>query len=656
MLSTARLNQNLRITQGCLKEVLNILFTNHNTSVHSSAHLLLLHSCTAHKVISEGKRNHSDIYDRILVFTPDTLLPNTLINMYDKCGSLMDARKVFDYMSTPDVYSWNMIIAAYRRHGLPQEALALFHQMQRTDVQPDHFTFSTILPVCSNMASLDHGLQIHGKLIRYGFQTNVIVKNTLIDLYAKCGSIHKAYELFDKMTQRSVVSWTAMIVAYEQNSLVENSLEIFKQMQLADVELNSATFSSILPACAKMGALDEGMEIHRKVFEDGFSSDVVVVTALIDMYAKCGNLQKAHELFDGIPQQDVVSWTAIVAGYVQNGFVDKALEIFKHMQLAGVKPNATTFASILPACAKMGALEQGYGMHGYCKEAHKLFELMKHSQTKPNRVSFICVLFAYSHAGMVADGCKYFNLMSDSYCIIPTIDHYVCIVDLITRAGYLEEALNFIIKMPIKPDLVVWMCLLGACRSHKSIALGEFVAGLLFGLDCKKTAPYVLLSNIYSEAGRWSDAQQVRKFMSDRGVEKIPGCSWVEVHKMVHTFCVGDRSHPQTPQIYAKLDELFCKMKEAGYIPDTRPVLNDVEEEEKELILVHHSEKLAIAFGLLNTSPGTTLRVVKNLRVCADCHSAIKFISTVVAREIVVRDANRFHHFKNGQCSCGDFW
>ncbi|XP_057869692.1 pentatricopeptide repeat-containing protein At3g26782, mitochondrial-like [Cryptomeria japonica] len=329
------------------------------------------------------------------------------------------------------------------------------------------------------------------------------------------------------------------------------------------------------------------------------------------MYAKCGSIQKARELFDKMNHPRKVSWNAMIAGYA---------------------------------------------MHGYGKDALKLFELMELSGSNPNHVSFVSVLFACSHAGFINDGCKYFNLMSCSYCIMPTIDHYVCMIDLLGRAGYLEEALNFIIKMPIKLDAVAWKCLLGACRTHKNIGLGEFVATLLFESDAENDAPYVLLSNIYAELGSWGSFQKVRNLMKDRGIKKNPGCSWIEVHKMVHVFCVGDRSHPQTEEIYAKLEKLSWEMKAAGYNTDTGYALNDVEEEEKELLLCHHSEKLAIAFGLLNTFPGTTIRIVKNLRVCNDCHTATKFISKVAGREIIVRDANRFHHFKLGQCSCGDYW
>ncbi|XP_057849795.1 pentatricopeptide repeat-containing protein At3g26782, mitochondrial isoform X1 [Cryptomeria japonica] len=875
MSTIAHLNQNIKTLciQGHLKEAMHILLTAHDLPVHSSTYIHLLQACIENKALSEGKKVHIHINDRV-TFATHSFLQNKLINMYDKCGSLVDARSVFDNMTEPNVFSWNMIISAYKRHGLPHQAFRLFYQMQRTAVKPDHFTLSTVLPVCGNVATLNHGFQIHGKTIRCGFQFHDIVMNTLIAMYAKCGRIEKARELFDRMPNANVVSWNAMITGYAQNGVldellrlfedipqknvvswtaviagcaqngfVEKALEFFKQMQLAGIEADSSTFASILPACAKMGALERGMEIHQKIIERRFLPHVVVTTAIIDMYTKCGSIEKAHKLFDEMPQRNVVSWTAIITGYAQNGPVHKALELFNQMQLAGEKVNTSTFVSILPACAKMGALEHGmnvhgkiiesgllsndvvvtslinmyakcasiskareifdkmpqanvftwtamitgyaqngfldealslfnempdrnavswnaviagyaqngqvekameifkqmqltdvkpdkltfasilpacskigalkqgmefhqkiiemgflsdvvatslidmyakcgsikkarelfdrmknpdvaswnamisgYAMHGHSQDALKLFELMKYSQTKPNYISFVCILFACSHAGLVDDSCKYFNQMIHFYCIIPTIDHYVCMVDLLGRASCFEGALNFIIKMPIKPDSVVWMSLLGACRSHKNLHLGEFVATLLFELDYINTAPYVLLSNIYAEIGRWDDVRNVRKLMKDRGIKKIPGCSWIEVHKTVHVFCVGDRSHPQTQEIYAMLEKLSSELKEAGYAPDTKPVLNDVEDEEKELLLCHHSEKLAIAFGLLHMSAGTTIRVVKNLRVCGDCHTATKFISKIVAREIIVRDSNRFHHFKHGHCSCGDYW
>ncbi|XP_057833238.2 pentatricopeptide repeat-containing protein At3g24000, mitochondrial [Cryptomeria japonica] len=706
---------------------------------NSATFASILTECAKMETLEQGVEIHKKIIES--GFLPDVIVVTALISMYAKCGSMQKAEELFKEMPQHNVVSFNAMIVGYDQNGLVDKSFELFRQMQAAGVKPNSATFASVLPACAQTGNLDQGKEIHKIIIESLMLSDIVVVTSLIDMYAKCGSMWKAHKLFQKMPHRNVVSWNALIVGYAQNGLVSKTLEIFKQMQLAGVKPNSVVFASILPVSAKMGALEQGMEMHQKIIKSGFLSDLVV-NALVDMYAKCGSIQKARDLFDkmsqrnvvtwnamitgyaqngdidealeifkGMPQRDVVSWTAIIAGYAQNGFVGKALKVFNQMQFGSVMPNSSTFVSILPACSKLGALElgmemhrkiienkfltnmaitalidmyakcgsiqkshklfekmhnpdvaswnamiAGYAMHGCSSDALGLFELMEHSGTNPDRGSFICVLHACNHAGLMPDGCKYFNLMSDSYGIMPTMDHYVCMVDLLGRAGYLEESLHFIIKMPIKPDVVVWICLLGTCRSHKNIRIGETVAKLLFELECKDAAPFVLLSNVYAEAGRWDDIWNVRKLMKDRGIKKIPGCSWIEVYKVVHAFCMGDRSHAQTQDIYSKLEELSLEMKAAGYVSDTRSTLNDVEEEEKQLLLYHHSEKLAIAFGLLNTSPGTTIRVVKNLRICGDCHTATKFISKIVAREIVVRDTNRFHHFKHGQCSCKDYW
>ncbi|XP_057816394.2 putative pentatricopeptide repeat-containing protein At3g13770, mitochondrial [Cryptomeria japonica] len=670
----------------------------------------ILPACAKMGALEQGMDIHRSITEG--GFLSDVVVASSLVDMYAKCGSIDKARELFDKMPQRNVVSWNAMIAGYAQNGSLEKALETFKQMYLADVKPHSTTFASILPACAKMGALEQGMNIHRSITEGDFLSDVVVASALVDMYAKCGGIDKAHKIFNTMPQRNVVSWNAMTAGYVQNGFVEKALETFKQMQLAGVKLNSSTFVSILPACAKIGAVEEGMGIHQSIIETGFLSDIVVASALVDMYAKCGSVDKARQLFDRMPQRDVVSWTAMIVGYAQNGFPEKALETFKQMQLAGINPDSTTFASVLPACGKMGALEQGmdihqriteggflsdvvivsalvdmyskcgsidkarelfdkmpqrnvvswnamiagYAQNGLCKDALKFFELMKHSRTYPDIVSFAYVLFACSHAGLVDEGCTYFNHMSSHYCITPTVDHYVCMVDLLARAGYLEGALKFIIKMPVKPVVGVWMCFLGACRSHKNIGLGVFTATLLFDLDPKNSATYVLLSNIYAQVGRWSEVQIVRRLMKDTRIKKTPGCSWIEAHKTVHTFCVGDRSHPQTQEIYAKLEKLTWDMKAAGYFPDSEHSLNDVEEEEKELFLCHHSEKLAIAFGLLNTPSGTTIRVFKNLRVCADCHTATKFISKIAGREIVVRDANRFHRFDQGQCSCGDYW
>ncbi|XP_057862811.2 pentatricopeptide repeat-containing protein At2g13600 isoform X2 [Cryptomeria japonica] len=393
-------------------------------------------------------------------------LKNYIINMYVKCGSLVDARKVFDDMTERDVSSWNTILAAYRRHGYAQEALALFQQMRRTDVQPDQFTFATILPACAKIRALEQGINIHQSAIERGYLSDIVITSALLDMYAKCGNINKARELFDKMPERSViswnamiagyaqngevdealrifnespqknvVSWTAMIAGYAQNGFVEKAMEYYKQMQLAGVNPNSTTLASILPACAKMGALEQGMGVHQSIMESGVLSNAIVASALIDMYAKCGLIDKARELFDKMPKRNVISWNAMIGGYSQNGLFEKALEAFKEMRLADVKADYTTFASILPACAKMGALEQGVDIHqriiesglfsnvvvanalidmyAKCGSIYKARELFN-KMPERDVISWNAMVAGYAQNGFCKDAFKLFELMKDS--------------------------------------------------------------------------------------------------------------------------------------------------------------------------------------------------------------------------------------------------
>eukprot|EP01018_Ginkgo_biloba_P031910 Gb_25359 [translate_table: standard] len=760
--------------QGRLNEALHILRIMDRQGVWPdyATYDSLLQGCLSNKSLRESKLVHAHIIQTGFK-CQDISLGNKLVSIYGKCGNLVYARRVLDQMPERNVVSWTAIIAAYTRHGFAEEAVRLFYQMQRTGVQPNPFTFSSVLPACANLAALEHGKEIHEEIIKSGFDSDVYVGSALVDMYVKCGSMEYACHVFDRMPKRNVVSWNTMISGYAQNGHAEEALKLFQktperdvvswnamiagyaqngnheealtqfyEMQRKGIQPNQFTFASVLQACANL-SLEHGKGIHEEIRRSGFESDIFVGSALVDMYGKFGCVESARHVFDKMPYRDVVSWNAMIAGYAHNGYVDEALnlfekmperdlvswnvmiagyaqnghfdealELFRQMQLRSGKPNLDTFPSILPACANLAALEHGkevhediirngfqcnvfvgsalidmyakcgnikdgwkvfnkmprrsvvswnamiagYAMHGCCKEALQLFEEMQHAGTNPDHVTFVGVLSACCHAGLVDDGLQYFNCMSHSYHVTPVMEHYCCIVDLLGRAGRLDEAQDFINKMPIKPNANIWGSLLGACRIHTNIELGEHVAERLFELNPYTAAPYVLLSNIYAASSRWDDIEKVRKMMKDRKVKKTPGCSWVEVNKKVYAFLVGDRSHPETDKIYAKLESLSGQMKEAGYVPDTGFALNDVEEEHKVHILSHHSEKLAIAFGLINTSPGTPIRIIKNLRVCGDCHSAIKFISKIVAREIVVRDANRFHHFRDGWCSCGDYW
>eukprot|EP01018_Ginkgo_biloba_P018482 Gb_07217 [translate_table: standard] len=660
--------------------------------------------------LQQGKWIHG--YSIRCGFESNIFVGTALIDMYAKCGHIEFALQLFNKMSERNVVSWSAMIAGCAHNEHPNEALALFNQMQLSDVQPNPVTVVSVLQACAHLGALEQGKWVHDYITRNGFESNIFVGTALIDMYAKCGSIEIACQLFDAMSKRDIISWNAMIDGYAQNGRVNEALTLFHQMQLANLKPNIVTAVNVLQACTHLGALGQGKLIHGYVIKNGFELDAFVENSLIGMYAKSGNVEDAWKLFDKTCKRDVVSWNAMIAGYAQTGHANEALRLFHQMQLADVTSDSATLVSVLQACAHLAYLLQGkwihgyiirhgfemdvsvgnslvsmyakcgsidiarrlfdnmpqrnavswnaiiagYGMHGHGEEALALFSQMQQKGMEPDCITFVCVLSACSHAGFLDEGWQYFDSMIQDYCITPRMEHYACMVDLLGRAGHLNVAQDFIKKMPFEPDASVLGALLGACRIHSNIELGEQVAERLFVLEPENAGFYVLLSNIYASAGRWDDAARVRTMMNERGVKKIPGWSLIEVNNKVHAFLVEDRSHPQSEKIYAILETLSGQMKEAGYVPNTNFVLHDVEEEVKEHMLCSHSEKLAIAFGLINTSPGTPIRIVKNLRVCGDCHTATKFISKIVRREIIVRDASRFHRFKDGLCSCGNYW
>ncbi|GAB2218223.1 hypothetical protein Droror1_Dr00001442 [Drosera rotundifolia] len=402
-----------------------------------------------------------------------------------------------------------------------------------------------------------------------------------------------------------------MISGYAQHGLNEMAISLFQEMQAYDVHPNHVTITSVLSACAQLGALTVGKWVHELISKYRLDPNIYVSTALIDMYAKCGNIVKARELFHEIPDKNVVSWNAMISGY---------------------------------------------GLHGLGHEAVKLFCDMFHLGITPSEVTFLCVLYACSHAGLVDEGNKIFECMVHDYNVEPFAEHYACMIDLFGRSGQLQKAVDFIKKMPVEPGPQVWASLLGACLIHKATDLARTASDRLRHLDPENTGHYVSISNIYSADRNYAAAASVRQVAKNRRLAKTPGCTLIEVGNTSHVFMSGDKSHPQSAAIYKKLEMLIAKMKVAGFQTEASSTLHDVEEEEKELMVNVHSEKLAIAFGLISTEPGTEIRIFKNLRVCIDCHNATKFMSKITDRIIIVRDANRFHHFQDGVCSCGDYW
>ncbi|XP_015072291.1 pentatricopeptide repeat-containing protein At2g22070 [Solanum pennellii] len=592
-----------------------------------------------------GDRNAAQmVFDGIVV--KNTSSWNTLISLYMQTGQVDLALEQFEQMNEHDIVSWNSMITGYNQHGFDVLALSMFSKMlKESSLEPDRYTLASALSACANLGELNVGKQIHAHLIRTEFDTsgavgnslicmysrscgvdiarrileksresnlNVIAFTSLLDGYIKLGDISPARKIFDSLKDRDVVVWTAMIVGYVQNGFNDDAMELFRLMVKEGPDPNNYTLAAMLSVCSSVASLNHGKQIHSAAIKAGEALSVSVSNALVTMYAKAGNISCARRVFDLIHlNRDTVSWTSMILALAQHGLGAEALQLFENMLAFGMKPDHITYVGVLTAC---------------------------------------------THVGLVAQGRNYYNMMKEIHGIEPTSSHCACMIDLFGRAGLLEEAQDFIENMPIEPDVIAWGSLLASCRVHKKMELAKVAADRLLSIDPENSGAYSALANVYSACGKWAEAAKIRKSMKDKQVKKEQGFSWIQIKNVVHVFGVEDGLHPQRDAIYKTMEKIWKDIKKMGFIPDTESVLHDLDYEVKEQILRHHSEKLAIAFGLINTPENTTLRIMKNLRVCNDCHSAIKFISKLVGREIILRDATRFHHFKGGFCSCHDYW
>ncbi|TVU02953.1 hypothetical protein EJB05_51498, partial [Eragrostis curvula] len=516
-----------------------------------------------------------------------------------------------------DAFLVNTLIRAHVTSPIPSvrlRAAAFFPLMLRSAVVPNKFTFPFLLKSCAAQpGSPAVGLQAHAAALKFGFATDHYVSNTLIHMYSCFGGgfLGDARNVFDRMPKDSAVTWSAMIGGYVRGGMSSDAVELFREMQASGVRPDEVTVIGVLAAAADLGALELARWVGRFVQREGIGRSVTLCNALIDALAKCGDVDGAVAVFKGMEVRTVVSWTSVIDALAMEGRGKEAVGAFEEMKAAGVPPDDVAFIGVLTAC---------------------------------------------SHAGMVDEGCRYFDSMKMEHGIVPKIEHYGCMVDMFGRAGMVERAMEFVRIMPMKPNPVIWRSLVAACRAHGQLELGESITKNLLNEYPAHEANYVMLANVYALTRRWKEKSEIRREMSKRGIKKVPGCSVVELDGEVHEFIAGDESHPQYEEIYRMVEEMARELRRVGHISATSEVLLDLDEEDKEGALQWHSEKLAIAFVLLRTPPGTQVRVVKNLRVCSDCHAAIKCISRVYNREIVVRDRSRFHRFKDGSCSCNDFW
>ncbi|XXG56003.1 hypothetical protein AAC387_Pa03g3539 [Persea americana] len=645
-------------------------------------------------------------------FESDIDVVNALITMYAKSGDLYSARKLFDQMPVRDRISWNAMISGYFENGECLEGLKLFMTMRVLSVEPNLMTMTSVITAAELLGDERLGRELHGFMVITGFAVDLAVSNALIHMYVSLLNMEEAEKIFIRMGFRDVVSWTVMMSGYVKNELPMKAVETYEQMELKGVMPDEVAVAGVLSAYTCLGLLDRGIRLHEFVIERGLISHTMVGNMLVDMYMKCGRVVKALEVFKQIPEKNAISWDSMILGFQINDQNFDALKSFRKMPF-NLKPNCVAYIAALSACASIGALMCGKEIHaqalrnglafedfipnalmdmyakcgrmkyaqtqfnihenkdvsswnimlnGYARQergdlAVELFDRMQENGLSPNHITFTALLCACSRSGMVNECWDYFDSMSQRYSISPNLKHYTCMVDLLGRAGWLEEAQEFIEKIPIDPDVGVWGAFLSACRVHQRFDLGEPAAQFIFDrLDLQNRPGYhVLLSRFYGDNERWDRVARVRKMMIKKGLTADPGCSWVEVKGTVHAFLTADESHPQMKEIYSVLNGLYERISAAGFdMPGHSSA--DVIEASKAEIFCGHTERSAIAFGLINTTPGMPIRVTKNLYMCRNCHHTIKLIAKVVRREITVRDTEQFHHFKDGSCSCGDEW
>ncbi|KAL3520100.1 hypothetical protein ACH5RR_018249 [Cinchona calisaya] len=536
---------------------------------------------------------------------------NAMIYGYFANGRVDDAMNLFDMMPSRNEISWTSIISGLDQHGRSDEALWIFAKMVRFGVLPTTSTFSSVITACVNVLDLYLGVQVHGYIVKLGCLYDEYVSASLITFYANCKKMNDSHKVFNEKLHMNVVVWTSLLTGYGSNSRHDEALNVMGDMFRNGVLPNRSSFTSALNSSSEMASVDQGKEIHGAAIKLGLDSDSFLGNSLVVMYSKCGNINDGIIIFKEISDKNIVSWNSVIVGCAQHGCGKWALTFFGQMIHAGVCPDDITFTGLLSAC---------------------------------------------SHAGMLQKGRHFFEYLRQHEAIEVKLEHYSCMLDVLCRCGELEEAENLIRNMSVRANLSMWLSLLNGCRKHSNLDIAERVAKDIFSLDPDCSSAHVLLSNMYAYAGRWSDVARVRVQMKKRGTIKQPGCSWVTQKGVKHIFVSGDKSHPLSNKIYQKLEWLGEMLKKFGYVPDRRLALHDVEDEQREGVLSYHSERLAICFALINSAESTAITVMKNLRVCEDCHSAIKLIAKIVEREIVVRDSSRFHHFRDGFCSCGDYW
>lgn len=573
--------------------------------------LNLLKRC---KNIEELKQVHAR-FIKLSLFCSSPFSASSVLSTCAHSGwenSMHYAASIFRGIDDPCTFDYNTMIRGYVNETSFEEALRVYIEMVEEGIDPDNYTYPCLLKACTRLKWIGEGKQIHGHVFKLGLEADVFVQNSLINMYGRCGEMALSSAVFEKLECKTAASWSSMVSARAGMGMWSECLNLFREMcRETNLKAEESGMVTALSACANTGALNLGMSIHGFLLRNISKLNVAVQTSLVDMYAKCGCLDKALEVFKKMETRNNLTYSAMISGLALHGEGEAALRLFSEMIEEGLESDHVVYVSVLNACSQSGLV----------KEGRRVFEEM----LKEGKVD-------------------------------PTAEHYGCLVDLLGRAGLLEEALETIESMPIKQNDVVWRSLLSSCRVHQNVELGKIAARELLKLNSHNPGDYLVISNMYAQAQMWEDVARARTEMANKGLKQTPGFSMVEVKGKTHRFVSQDRFHPQCKEIYKMLHQMEWQLKFEGYSPDVTQMLLNVDEEEKRERLKGHSQKVAIAFALLYTPPGSIIRIARNLRMCSDCHTYTKKISMIYEREIVVRDRNRFHLFKGGTCSCKDYW
>lgn len=605
----------------------------------------LLTACSGSGAVMEGQQVHTHAIK--VGLDTDLSVGNALIGFYTKCGTLDDVVWLFERMNARDVITWTEMVTAYMEFGLVNSALKIFDEMPEKNsvsyntllsgfcqngeglktldlfikmveegIELTDFSLTSIVNACSLIADYKVSKQIHGFVLKFGFGSNACVEAALLDMYTRCEGMADAKKMFLRweLEEFSDVAWTSMICGYARNGQPDEAISLVHLSQSeGKMIMDEVASVSMLSLCGTIGCHDMGKQIHCHALKSGFQSNMGVGNAVVSMYFKCGNVDDAIDMFDDMPSRDIVSWNTLISGHLLHRQGDRALEIWSLMQKKGIKPDQVTFIFIISA-------------------------------------------YRLTNLNLVDDCRSLFNSMRTVYQIEPTSEHYSSLISVLGHGGLLEEAEETINKMPFEPSISVWRALLDSCRLHKNTIIESRVARNIVALEPKDPSTYILVSNLYSASGRWHCSEKVRENMREKGFHKHPAQSWIVCDKKIHSFYARDRCHPQEKDIYSGLEILILECLKVGYEPDTSFVLLEVEEFQKKHFLFYHSPKLAAAYGILMTKPGKPIRIVKNILLCGDCHTFLKYLSVVTKRDILLRDSSGFHCFSNGQCSCNDYW